>query len=155
MRQHAISMIQKVFENHDWSFTRDDDDMFFAELELEGTLNNVRYLVLVRDDEFVSYTFFPHNVPASAYGRMAEYLHRANNYLPFCNFEFDYYESEIRIKSYVNFESCKLSYAVVENAMTFPFGLLRAHADSLMRVMYSNEDLETLYLKACETAENF
>ena len=146
MKQNAMAMIKKVFENSGWSYAL-EDDMFYTQLDMQE-LTNVYYMVLVRDTEYVVYAQLPHKVPEAALPRVAEYLHRANFFMPFCNFELDYSDKEIRVKSYVDFEHCKLSYGVVDNSMTYPLGMLQTHANSLMRVMYSNESVEDLYLKA-------
>lgn len=148
MKKNAMAMIKKVFENNGWAYEQ-EDDMFYTQLDMQN-LTNVYYMVLVRDTEYLVYAQLPHKVPEAALPRMAEYLHRANFLMPFCNFELDYYEKEIRVKSYVDFELCKLSYGVVDNSMTYPIGMLQTHADSLMRVMYSNDNVEELYLKAID-----
>ena len=146
MKKNAIAMIKKVFENNGWAYEQ-EDDMFYTQLDMQN-LTNVYYMVLVRDTEYLVYAQLPHKIPEAALPRMAEYLHRANFLMPFCNFELDYYEKEVRVKSYVDFELCKLSYGVVDNSMTYPIGMLQTHADSLMRVMYSNDNVEELYLNA-------
>lgn len=148
MKKNAMAMIKKVFENNGWAYEQ-EDDMFYTQLDMQN-LTNVYYMVLVRDTEYLVYAQLPHKIPEAALPRMAEYLHRANFLMPFCNFELDYYEKEVRVKSYVDFELCKLSYGIVDNSMTYPIGMLQTHADSLMRVMYSNDNVEELYLKAID-----
>lgn len=150
--QHTISMIKKFFENHDLHYEFDGDS-FFAELDWADKLTNIRLAVVIKEDNYFTYAFFPHKVPKESFGRVAEYLHRANAYQPYCNFELDYYEAEIRVKSHVDFEYCKISYSIAETSIVYPLSFLATHANSLMRTMYSTESVEQLLLDALEDAE--
>ena len=150
--QNTMNLIRKVFENHNLEYEFVDGDTFGVELELEGPVSTLRCVAVVRENDFAVYAYFPNKPEKAAYPRVAEFLHRANNYMPYGNFEFDYNEGEIRFKVFTDFTCCKLSYAVVENALTFPTGAFITFGPQLLRTMYGTENVEQLFLEACENA---
>ena len=150
--QNAINLIKKFFDNNDWAYQLVDGDTFGAELELDGPVGSTRILVVVQQTNFAAYAYLPNKPEKAAYPRVAEFLHRVNNYMPYGNFEFDYNDGEIRYKVFTDFECCKLSYAVVDNALTFAVGAIVSCGSQLLRAMYGSEDVEKLYLEYVSNA---
>lgn len=148
--QQTVSMLKKVFENHGLDYELDEDFTFSAVVDYGGQITCVPLIAVIKEDEYLVYATFPHKIPAESMPRVAEYLHRANNFFPYCNFELDYGDAEVRVKSYVNFNHCQISYAVAEESIFCPLNMLRMHYNSLMRTIYSTDSIPALLEKARE-----
>ncbi len=153
MQQHAIAMVKKFFENHEIHYEMDEDFAFFATLDYGEKITGIPLIVVFKETEYVVYANFPHKIPVESMARVAELLHRANNYLPYCNFELDYFDAEVRVKSYVNFNHCEISYAIAEDSIICPLNMLSIYYTALMRTIYSNENVLDLLMEALEDVE--
>lgn len=152
--QYTIELIKKFFENMEWSYNFEDGDTFGLELETKSAIGLIQYAVVVKETEFVAYAFIPNKPEPEMLPRVTEFLLRANIFIPYCSFHLDYNEREISVRSWVDFELCKLSYAVVERALTTPLLMIDAFGKSLLRAMYSNDDIEQLIMEADDSFWN-
>ena len=148
--QHTIDLIKKVFENHEWPYQQIDDETFKVALDTDSPVGTLECIVGLQSDCFLVYYFLSNKPERAAFPRVAEFLHRANSFMPYGNFEFDYSDGEIRHKVFTDTEYCPPSYAVVENAIYCGAGAFAKYGNQLMRVMYGTEDVEQLYLEACK-----
>ena len=153
MQKHAIAMVKKFFENREIHYEMDEDFTFFATLDYGEKITGIPLIVVFKETEYVVYANFPHKIPAESMARVAELLHRANNYLPYCNFELDYFDAEVRVKSYVNFNHCEISYAIAEDSIICPLNMLSIYYTALMRTIYSHENVLDLMMEALEEVE--
>ena len=97
--------INAFLKEDEWRFDFDSErGRFIFNLGLSCKLKSVRYIVDVREKDYLIYVFSPlgpDKGDAATMKRTAEFLTRANYGLVFGNFEMDMHDGEIRYKTFV------------------------------------------------------
>lgn len=97
--------INAFLKEDKWRFDFDSErGRFIFNLSLSCKLKSVRYIVDVREKDYLIYVFSPlgpDKGDAATMKRTAEFLTRANYGLVFGNFEMDMHDGEIRYKTFV------------------------------------------------------
>lgn len=146
--------INAFLKEDEWRFDFDSErGRFIFNLGLSCKLKSVRYIVDVRERDYLIYVFSPlgpDKGDAATMKRTAEFLTRANYGLVFGNFEMDMHDGEIRYKTFVPCGGEAPCADVIRRSIYVPAMMLDRYGDGLLKVLYSDIDPE----KACSMCEN-
>lgn len=146
--------INAFLKEDEWRFNFDSEHgRFIFNLGLSCKLKSVRYIVDVREKDYLIYVFSPlgpDKGDAATMKRTAEFLTRANYGLVFGNFEMDMHDGEIRYKTFVPCGGEAPCADVIRRSIYVPASMLDRYGDGLLKVLYSDIDPE----KACSMCEN-
>lgn len=145
--------INSFLTEDDWHFSFDDQrGLFKFGLNLKGRIKNVRYIVDVKDDEYVVYAISPIGADEDDEKKMAimaEFICRANYGLKNGNFELDMRDGEIRYKSFVDCEGLTLTTEMVRNSIHCPAAMFDRYGDGIVDIIFGNSTAKEAVAK-CE-----
>ncbi|MDE6934013.1 MAG: YbjN domain-containing protein [Oscillospiraceae bacterium] len=147
--ENVIKLIHEFFSKGKLKYRYDEKTHTFSSgVDMENVLGNLRIVLPVRENSYTVYAILNGTPKAGNFGRVAEYLHRANYGMRNGNFEFDYRDGEIRYKTYVNFEGIQLSLPVVAESILIPILMFDQYGENLMRIMLGDGDPAELVKQA-------
>ena len=133
--------INAFLKEDEWRFDFDSErGRFIFNLGLSCKLKSVRYIVDVREKDYLIYVFSPlgpDKGDAATMKRTAEFLTRANYGLVFGNFEMDMHDGEIRYKTFVPCGGEAPCADVIRRSIYVPAMMLDRYGDGLLKVLYS------------------
>lgn len=145
--------INSFLTEDDWHFSFDDQrGLFKFGLNLKGRIKNVRYIVDVKDDEYVVYAISPIGADEDDEKKMAimaEFICRANYGLKNGNFELDMRDGEIRYKSFVDCEGLTPTTEMVRNSIHCPAAMFDRYGDGIVDIIFGNSTAKEAVAK-CE-----
>ena len=145
--------INSFLTKDDWHFSFDDQrGLFKFGLNLKGRIKNVRYIVDVKDDEYVVYAISPIGADEDDEKKMAimaEFICRANYGLKNGNFELDMRDGEIRYKSFVDCEGLTPTTEMVRNSIHCPAAMFDRYGDGIVDIIFGNSTAKEAVAK-CE-----
>ena len=145
--------INSFLTEDDWHFSFDDQrGLFKFGLNLKGRIKNVRYIVDVKDDEYVVYAISPIGADEDDEKKMAimaEFICRANYGLKNGNFELDMRDGEIRYKSFVDCEGLTPTTEMVRNSIHCPAAMFDRYGDGVVDIIFGNSTAKEAVAK-CE-----
>lgn len=145
--------INSFLTEDDWHFSFDDQrGLFKFGLNLKGRIKNVRYIVDVKDDEYVVYAISPIGADEDDEKKMAimaEFFCRANYGLKNGNFELDMRDGEIRYKSFVDCEGLTPTTEMVRNSIHCPAAMFDRYGDGIVDIIFGNSTAKEAVAK-CE-----
>lgn len=145
--------INSFLTEDDWHFSFDDQrGLFKFGLNLKGRIKNVRYIVDVKDDEYVVYAISPIGADEDDEKKMAimaEFICRANYGLKNGNFELDMRDGEIRYKSFVDCEGLTPTTGMVRNSIHCPAAMFDRYGDGIVDIIFGNSTAKEAVAK-CE-----
>lgn len=145
--------INSFLTEDDWHFSFDDQrGLFKFGLNLKGRIKNVRYIVDVKDDEYVVYAISPIGADEDDEKKMAimaEFICRANYGLKNGNFELDMRDGEIRYKSFVDCEELTPTTEMVRNSIHCPAAMFDRYGDGIVDIIFGNSTAKEAVAK-CE-----
>lgn len=145
--------INSFLTEDDWHFSFDDQrGLFKFDLNLKGRIKNVRYIVDVKDDEYVVYAISPIGADEDDEKKMAimaEFICRANYGLKNGNFELDMRDGEIRYKSFVDCEGLTPTTEMVRNSIHCPAAMFDRYGDGIVDIIFGNSTAKEAVAK-CE-----
>mgnify|MGYP000070258736 FL=1 len=145
--------INSFLTEDDWHFSFDDQrGLFKFGLNLKGRIKNVRYIVDVKDDEYVVYSISPIGADEDDEKKMAimaEFICRANYGLKNGNFELDMRDGEIRYKSFVDCEGLTPTTEMVRNSIHCPAAMFDRYGDGIVDIIFGNSTAKEAVAK-CE-----
>lgn len=145
--------INSFLTEDDWHFSFDDQrGLFKFGLNLKGRIKNVRYIVHVKDDEYVVYAISPIGADEDDEKKMAimaEFICRANYGLKNGNFELDMRDGEIRYKSFVDCEGLTPTTEMVRNSIHCPAAMFGRYGDGIVDIIFGNSTAKEAVAK-CE-----
>lgn len=145
--------INSFLTEDDWHFSFDDQrGLFKFGLNLKGRIKNVRYIVDIKDDEYVVYAISPIGADEDdekMMAIMAEFICRANYGLKNGNFELDMRDGEIRYKSFVDCEGLTPTTEMVRNSIHCPAAMFDRYGDGIVDIIFGNSTAKEAVAK-CE-----
>jgi len=141
--------IQQFLEDDNWHFQfMEDEGMFRFNLQMNGRLRKIEYVLQVRENDYIVYAICPLNVDKDDPDVMQgvnEFLARVNYGTVNGNFEIDYSDGEVRYKTYVNCEDIILSTKVIRDSIYIPATSFKQYGDGLVQMMFTDESAERVY----------
>ena len=145
--------INSFLTEDDWHFSFNDQrGLFKFGLNLKGRIKNVRYIVDIKDDEYVVYAISPIGAGEDDEKMMvimAEFICRANYGLKNGNFELDMRDGEIRYKSFVDCEGLTPTTEMVRNSIHCPAAMFDRYGDGIVDIIFGNSTAKEAVAK-CE-----
>ena len=145
--------IHAFLTEDEWHFSFDEQrGLFKFGLNLKGRIKNVRYIVDVKDDEYVVYAISPIGADEKnekIMAIMAEFICRANYGLKNGNFELDMRDGEIRYKSFVDCEGLTPATEMVRNSIHCPAVMFDRYGDGIVDIVFGNSTAKEAVAK-CE-----
>lgn len=145
--------INSFLTEDDWHFSFNDQrGLFKFGLNLKGRIKNVRYIVDIKDDEYVVYAISPIGADEDDEKMMvimAEFICRANYGLKNGNFELDMRDGEIRYKSFVDCEGLTPTTEMVRNSIHCPAAMFDRYGDGIVDIIFGNSTAKEAVAK-CE-----
>lgn len=145
--------INSFLTEDDWHFSFDDQrGLFKFGLNLKGRIKNVRYIVDIKDDEYVVYAISPIGADEDdekMMAIMAEFICRANYGLKNGNFELDMRDGEIRYKSFVDCEGLTPTTEMVRNSIHYPAAMFDRYGAGIVDIIFGNSTAKEAVAK-CE-----
>lgn len=126
----AQSDIKARFEEQDGLGT------FTIQMKLRCRLQNVRMLILVREDCFSTLTTLPLSADENYRLAVAEYLTRANFNMRNGNFEMNMEDGEIRFKTYCHVAQGGFDTEGARLCILLPFLMIDRYGDGLIEVLF-------------------
>ena len=136
-----VRVIEKFLNDDDWNFSFDDErGMFRFGLRIKGKINNINYVVDVKEEEYLVYAISPISADQDdkkMMTNMAEFICRANYGLNMGNFEFDFSDGEIRYKVHVPCEDIIPSTAIVKRSIYCPATLFEQYGSGIVNIIFN------------------
>jgi hypothetical protein len=133
----GFQILTDFLENDDWKPRRMENKHAFS-MGYTGENGDYRCYAILRVDleEFLFYIVAPVRVPSEVRPAVAEYVTRANYGLRIGNFELDYSDGEVRLKSSINFEGESLTSGMLRNTIYPAIHTLDRYLPGLLRVSF-------------------
>ena len=151
--KNVANAINNFLTEDEWHFSFDDQrGLFKFGLNLKGRIKNVRYIVDIKDDEYVVYAISPIGADEDdekMMAIMAEFICRANYGLKNGNFELDMRDGEIRYKSFVDCEGLTPTTEMVRNSIHCPAAMFDRYGDGIVDIIFGNSTAKEAVAK-CE-----
>lgn len=145
--------INNFLTEDDWHFDFDDQcGLFKFGLDLEGLIKTVRYIIDVKDNEYIVYAISPLGPNATdekMLAAMAEFICRANYGLKNGNFELDMKDGHIQYKIFVDCEGCTPTMEVVRNSIYCPAIMFDRYSAGIVDIIFSKSKAKDAIAK-CE-----
>lgn len=152
--ENVIKLIHEFFSQSDLKYRYiEEEKAFLSRINMNGVLGYLRIRISVREGSYTVYAILNSTPESEFYGKVAEYLHRANYGLYNGNFEFDYRDGEVRYKTFVNFDEIQLSMDVIAESIIIPLLMFEQYGKNLLRIMMGDGNPEELIKNAEETVE--
>ena len=136
-----VRVIEKFLNDDDWNFSFDDErGMFRFGLRIKGKINNINYVVDVKEEEYLVYAISPISADQDdkkMMTNMAEFICRANYGLKMGNFEFDFSDGEISYKVHVPCEDIIPSTAIVKRSIYCPATLFEQYGSGIVNIIFN------------------
>ena len=136
-----VRVIEKFLNDDDWNFSFDDErGMFRFGLRIKGKINNINYVVDVKEEEYLVYAISPISADQDdkkMMTNMAEFICRANYGLKMGNFEFDFSDGEIIYKVHVPCEDIIPSTAIVKRSIYCPATLFEQYGSGIVNIIFN------------------
>lgn len=110
--------------------------IFTFGMKLNGKLQGVRVMALVREDDFSVLATSPISADADSRLAVAEYLTRANFNMRNGNFELDMNSGDIRFKTYAHVGDGQLCLKSARLAVLIPLMMFDRYGDGLLEVIF-------------------
>ena len=135
-----VNVVKKFLTDDDWHYSfNEDTGIFRFGLKIKSKIQNISYVIHVRDDEFVTYGMCPIGADQEdpeMMAQMAEFICRANYGLKNGCFELDFRDGEIRFRSYVDCENQLPSRAVVKNSVYCTAAMIERYAPGIVDIIF-------------------
>lgn len=150
--------IKSFLKEDDWHFSFNEDrGLFRFGLALKGKLKKLRYIVDVKDDEYLVYAISPIGADEDddrMMANMAEFICRANYGLKAGNFEFDFSDGEIRFKDHVSCEDITPSAAMIKRSIYCPAMMFDRYGSGIVDVIFNDTSAKDAVAKCEEDGES-
>ncbi len=118
----------------------EQEGVFRFDLAMEGRIREVRYIIAVREDEYMVYVICPlaANNGKNITAEMAEFICRANYGLKNGNFELGMDDGVIRYKAYVDCTDTVPDREVVKNSIFCPAAMFDRYSEGIVEIIFGN-----------------
>ena len=138
--KNIASAIDTFLTEDDWKYTFDENrGLFKFGLSLKGKLQQLNYILEIREDDFVVYAISPlgaDEADQKMMATMAEFVCRANYGLLNGNFELDMRDGEVRYKSFVDCEDITPSSEMIRNSIYCPASMFKRYGEGLIDIIF-------------------
>ncbi len=149
------AVVKQFLDVGNWNYSFDENcGIFGFGLSIKSRIQEIKYLVVVKDDEIVFYGICPIGADrddAEMMARMAEFLCRANYGLKNGSFEFDFCDGEIRYKSFVDCDGALPSAKVIKNSICCIGAMYERYAQGIVDIIFDGYSAKDAIAK-CEKA---
>lgn len=136
------NVIYDFLEGDNWQFSFDDKEGIFKfGLLIKGPIKRLRYIVDVKENEYIVYAIPPLGADDSdekMMSSMAEFVCHANYGLKNGNFEFDMRDGEVRFKSYVDCNGVTPTMDIVKNSIYCPAAMFDHYGTGILSIILGN-----------------
>lgn len=139
--KNIANAINNFLTEDDWRFSFDEQrGLFEFGLCLKGKVKKIRYIVDVKEDEYLVYAISPLGADdddETMMASMAEFVCRANYGLKNGNFELDMRDGEIRFKSFVDCEGITPTAEIVKNSIYCPAAMFDRYSAGIVGIIFN------------------
>ncbi|MBR2526991.1 MAG: hypothetical protein IKE58_00740 [Blautia sp.] len=148
-KEIIIAAFKDFFEKNNWHSTFDEEKSYFrCGVNIKCKLREVRLLIDVKDDAFLTYAVIPIAADKENPDEMLRYLSMANYGLKNGNFELDLRDGEIRYKVYENLDGFDtLPEQVVKDSIYIPVLMVEKYGDGIAALAMGFSDADSEYKK--------
>lgn len=155
--KEIAAFVKNFLSNDDWRYTFDEKSgaCRFG-LNLSGKIKNISYLIDIKDDSYIVYTYFPIGVDIedeTMTTRMAEFICRANYGLKNGNFELDMRDGEIRYKTFVDCDGVLPTDSIIKTSIYCPAIMLDQYGSGIVDIIFNNISAKEAICK-CEKSSD-
>lgn len=140
--KQIADIITGFLTDDDWNYSFDEErGLVRFNLSIKGKIKSIRYVIDIKEDEFVSYAIAPigaDNEDPRQMRKMAEFICRANYGLKNGNFELDFTDGEIRYKSFEDCENVLPSIEMVKNSIYIPSIMFERYGSGIIDMIYGD-----------------
>ena len=144
--KNIASAIDTFLTEDDWKYTFDENrGLFKFGLSLKGKLQQLNYILEIREDDFVVYAISPlgaDEADQKMMATMAEFVCRANYGLLNGNFELDMRDGEVRYKSFVDCEDITPSSEMIRNSIYCPASMFKRYGEGIIDIIFGGSTAE-------------
>lgn len=138
--------VRQLLDKDDWNYYFDEKQgLFDFHLSLGNKVHSIHYTVVVNEDSIITYGICPIGVEPSnkkMMAWMAEFLCRANYGLKNGCFELDYWDGEIRYKSYIDCECTLPSDEVLRNSLHCVASMFQRYSEGITGIIFTGSSAE-------------
>lgn len=148
-----VNVIKQCLTEDDWNYSFDEDTgVFTVDLRIRSKMQNIRYVIDVRENKFVTYGICligaePEDSEMMA--QMAEFICRANYGLKNGCFEPDFRDGEIRFRSFDDCDNMLPSIEVVKNSIYYTAATIERYAPGIVDIIFGGAKAKDVFIK-CE-----
>ena len=136
-----VNLVKQFLVEDNWHFSFDENiGVFEFGLRIKSKIQKINYVVDIHKDEIVVYGMCPIGVERSdenIMAQMAEFLCRANYGLKNGCFEFDFFDGEIRFRSFIDCEKLVPSNEVIKNSIHCTAAMYKRYAPGIVDIIFS------------------
>lgn len=127
------------------------ENIISLNMNIGEVIGSVRISIHILDDSYVAYASLNNKATSENYGKIAEYLHRANFGLAFGNFEMDYFDGEIRYKYSAEIENPNnISNHALDKCILLPCLMFERYGNGIIKLLVGVGNPEDLINEAEE-----
>ena len=138
----VAEVVRNFLEEEEWNFDFDEErGIFRFGLRLKCKLSKLKYVVDVRRNEMLVYGYIPISGDpddTETMNVLSEYITRVNYALRNGNFEMDYFNGEIRYKSFVDLADTMPGQRVIRNSIWITAMLVEKYGDGFGDIIFGN-----------------
>lgn len=153
--KEITTAINNFLNEDDWHFSFDEQrGSFNFGLTLKSKIKHIKYIVEVKEDEFLVYAISPIGADEDdekMMTTMAEFVCRANYGLKNGNFELDMRDGEIRYKSFVSCEGITPTPEMIKRSIYCPTTMFEQYSNGIVDIILGNATAKAAIDK-CEKA---
>lgn len=149
--------MRQLLDRDDWNYYFDEEQgLFDFYLSLGKKVHSIHYTVVVNEDSIITYGICPIGVERSnekMMARMAEFICRANYGLKNGCFELDFWDGEIRYKSYIDCEDVVPSDEILRNSLYCVASMFQRYSEGITDIIFTDSSAEDA-IDRCEHPES-
>ena len=140
-KKNIFDTMVKFFEEESWRFSKMEGA---AILRMGFSGENISMRCFAEADEtiqqFLFYSVLEDHAPTEKRQQIAEYITRANCGLKPGNFEMDFYDWEIRFKTFLDVNGGTLTAAMIKTLVYANVHMMDKYSPGMMAVLYGDVD---------------
>lgn len=154
--KELAAVVKEFLEDNKWHYSfREDTGLFEFSVTTRSRIRKVDYVIDVHEDEIIVYGFCPFAADPDddqMMAQMSEFLCRANYGMKNGNFEFDFRDSEIRFKSYIDCEGVIPSTNVIKNSVACTSAMYKRYGQGIIDIILAGCTAKAAIAK-CEKSQ--
>ena len=153
-----MEAIRNFLDEDDWNYNFENEiGVFRFNLQIRGNIKDLRYLIYVKEHDYVVYASSPLSADeenSEQMAKMAEFICRANYGLRDGNFEMDFNDGEIRYKCYMNCNGVLPTKKMVGSSIFCPAAMFERYNKGILQILFFDMSAADA-VSMCENAPEY